>query len=218
MKKFFIIFAIVGVALLLPSKVDAQTKAFKDAYKKIVTGSSNDTDGWFKYIEVTYFEGNVLRSLTPKDRQDENNSLVKRIEGIYQIKLNNYKTNDASTYWYYEMRKVINGGCYTLISRSKIGDDTYEIYKESQNKETSEYLVVIALIILMLAALRASAYKSTSMGLLGSSVVVNAFAVALLLVGDLYDLGFFKDISLALIFFGFVGTIAFAVVLGGDDG
>ena len=82
----------------------------------------------------------------------------------------------------------------------------------------SKYIVVIALMIMMLAALRASAYKSTSMGLLGSSVVVNAFAVALLLVGDLYDLGFFRDISLALIFFGFVGTIAFAAVLGGDDG
>ena len=82
----------------------------------------------------------------------------------------------------------------------------------------SKFIVVIALIIVMLASLRASAYKSTSMGLLGSSVVVNAFAVALLLVGDLYDLGFFRDISLALIFFGFVGTIAFAVVLGGDDG
>ena len=82
----------------------------------------------------------------------------------------------------------------------------------------SEYIVVIALMIMMLAALRASAYKSTSMGLLGSSAVVNAFAVALLIVGDLYNLAFFRDISLALIFFGFVGTIAFAVVLGGDDG
>ena len=82
----------------------------------------------------------------------------------------------------------------------------------------SKFIVVIALVIMMLAALRASAYKSTSMGLLGSSVVVNAFAVVLLLVGDLYNLGFFRDISLALIFFGFVGTIAFAVVLGGDDG
>ena len=82
----------------------------------------------------------------------------------------------------------------------------------------SKYIVVIALMIMMLTALRASEYKSTSMGLLGSSVVVNAFAVALLLVGDLYNLGFFRDISLALIFFGFVGTIAFAVVLGGDDG
>ncbi|MBQ7929266.1 MAG: hypothetical protein IJ287_11080 [Methanobrevibacter sp.] len=81
----------------------------------------------------------------------------------------------------------------------------------------SKYLVVIALIILMLAVLRASAYKSTSMGLLGSSVIVNAFAVALLIVGDLYNLQFYRDISLALIFFGFVGTVAFAVVLGGDD-
>ena len=81
----------------------------------------------------------------------------------------------------------------------------------------SKYIVVIALIIMMLAALRASAYKSTSMGLLGSSVVVVAFAVALLLVGDLYNLEFYRDISLALILFGFVGTVAFAVVLGGDD-
>jgi energy-converting hydrogenase B subunit B len=55
------------------------------------------------------------------------------------------------------------------------------------------------------------------MGLLGSSVIVNAFAVALLIVGGLYNLEFFRDISLALIFFGFVGTVAFAIVLGGDD-
>ena len=81
----------------------------------------------------------------------------------------------------------------------------------------SKYMVVIALIIVMFAALRASAYKSTSMGLLGSSVIINAFAVVLLLGGDIYDLGFFRDISLALIFFGFVGTIAFAVVVGGED-
>lgn len=80
----------------------------------------------------------------------------------------------------------------------------------------SKYIVVIALIIMMLAALRASAYKSTSMGLLGSSVVVVAFALALLVVGDLYNLEFYRDISLALIFFGFVGTVAFAAVLGGD--
>lgn len=81
----------------------------------------------------------------------------------------------------------------------------------------AKYLVVIALIIMMFAALRAGAYKSTSMGLLGSSVVVVAFAMALLIGGSIYNLEFFKDISLALIFFGFVGTVAFAVVLGGDD-
>ena len=81
----------------------------------------------------------------------------------------------------------------------------------------SKYIVFIALIIMMLVSLRASAYKSTSMGLLGSSVVVNAFAIALLIVGGLYNIQFYRDISLALIFFGFVGTIAFAVTLGGDD-
>ena len=81
----------------------------------------------------------------------------------------------------------------------------------------SKYLVVIALIILMLAALRASAYKSTSMGLLGSSLIVNAFALVLLVGGELYNLQFYRDISLALIFFGFVGTIAFAVTVGGED-
>ena len=71
---------------------------------------------------------------------------------------------------------------------------------------------------MMLAALRISAYRTTSMGLLGSSVVVVAFALALLVGGSFYNLEFYRDISLALIFFGFVGTVAFAVVLGGGDG
>lgn len=81
----------------------------------------------------------------------------------------------------------------------------------------SKYFLVIALIIMVLATLRASAYKSTSMGLLGSSVIVNVLALALLIGGDLYNLQFYRDISLALIFFGFVGTIAFAATIGGDD-
>ena len=81
----------------------------------------------------------------------------------------------------------------------------------------AKYMVVIALMIMILAALRASAYKSTSMGLLGSSVIVTSVAVMLLIVGELCNLEFYSDISLALIFFGFVGTVAFAVVLGGDE-
>ena len=81
----------------------------------------------------------------------------------------------------------------------------------------SEFILVIAIVIMVLAALRAGAYGSTAMGLLGSSVIVNALALALLVGGELYNLAFFRDISLALIFFGFVGTIAFAVTLGGED-
>ena len=82
----------------------------------------------------------------------------------------------------------------------------------------SKFILVIAIIIMLLATIRASAYKSTSMGLLGSSVVINALALVLLIGGELYNLAFYRDISLALIFFGFVGTVAFSIVLGGDDG
>ncbi len=81
----------------------------------------------------------------------------------------------------------------------------------------SKYFVVIASILMMFAALRAGAYKSTSMGLLSSSVVTVAFALSLLVVGDMYDITFFKDISMALILFGFIGTVAFAVTQGGKD-
>lgn len=80
----------------------------------------------------------------------------------------------------------------------------------------SEYVLIIALIILMFAALRLGAYKFTSMGLISSSVLVVAFALVLIVVGTIYSINYFKDISLALILFGFVGTVAFSVVLGGD--
>lgn len=81
----------------------------------------------------------------------------------------------------------------------------------------SKYILIIAIIVIMIAALRISAHKGTAMGLLGSSVVVVAFALALLVGGELYNLAFYRDISLALIFFGFVGTVAFAIVAGGDN-
>ncbi|MDO5848068.1 MAG: hypothetical protein Q4P18_00885 [Methanobrevibacter sp.] len=81
----------------------------------------------------------------------------------------------------------------------------------------SKYVVVIALIIMMFAALRVGAYRTSSMALLGSSVAVVAFAIALLFVGDMYAIEFYKDISMALIFFGFVGTVAFAMTMGGDN-
>ena len=62
----------------------------------------------------------------------------------------------------------------------------------------SKYFVVVASMIMMLAALRASAYKSTTMGLLSSSVVVVAFALSLLVVGDMYDISFFKETNASL--------------------
>ena len=66
MKKFFIIFAVVGVALTLPTQADAQTRAFKDKYKEITHNIETQISPLFKQIEATLFSGDVLRSLTPK--------------------------------------------------------------------------------------------------------------------------------------------------------
>ena len=79
----------------------------------------------------------------------------------------------------------------------------------------SEIVIIIALVIFMFAAVRAGAYKSTAMGLLSSSAVVVSFALVLLIVGDMYSIIYFRDIALALILFGFVGSIAFSIILGG---
>lgn len=80
----------------------------------------------------------------------------------------------------------------------------------------SSIVLIIALAIFMFAALRAGAYKSTAMGLLSSSAIVVAFALVLLIVGDMYSIIYFRDITLALILFGFVGSVAFSIILGGD--
>ena len=61
-----------------------------------------------------------------------------------------------------------------------------------------------------------NAKATTTTELLKSPIVV-AFALSLLVVGDMYGISFFKDISLALVLFGFIGTVAFAVTQGGDD-
>ncbi len=81
----------------------------------------------------------------------------------------------------------------------------------------SRFFVVIALIIMMLASLRVSAYKYASTGLFGCSVAVLAFAIALIFIGDMYNIKFSFDIALSLIFFGFVGTIAFAMTMGEEN-
>lgn len=80
----------------------------------------------------------------------------------------------------------------------------------------SKVIFIVALVIFLFAALRVGAYKSTAMGLLSSSAIIVAFAMALLIVGDIYSITYTQDIVLALIVFGFVGTIAYSVIMGGD--
>ena len=76
-----------------------------------------------------------------------------------------------------------------------------------------ECFLIIALIVFLIATLRIITYKSTSMGLIGTSSFTLALTLLLVTVGTIYNIGFFKDIALALLLLGIVGTIAYAAVL-----
>jgi energy-converting hydrogenase B subunit B len=78
----------------------------------------------------------------------------------------------------------------------------------------SQYILIVALIIFILATIRITTHKSIAMGLIGNSTFSLAGAVLLLVVGDVYSINFCKDIALALIILGIVGTIAFSIALG----
>lgn len=81
----------------------------------------------------------------------------------------------------------------------------------------SEYFLLVALAIFLIASMRIITYKSVSMGLIGTSSLTLALTLILLDVGAISGMGFFKDIALALLLLGIVGTIGFAVVLRRRD-
>jgi len=81
----------------------------------------------------------------------------------------------------------------------------------------SEILLIIALVFLMLVALRVSAHSYATMGLIGASVLTMIAVLALVIFDKLNYIIFNFDIALALMLFGFVGTIVFAYVLGGYE-
>ena len=76
-----------------------------------------------------------------------------------------------------------------------------------------ECFLIIALIVFLIATLRIITYKSISMGLIGTSSFTLALTLLLVTVGTIYNIGFFKDIALALLLLGIVGTIAYAAVI-----
>jgi energy-converting hydrogenase B subunit B len=79
----------------------------------------------------------------------------------------------------------------------------------------SEYILMGALAIFAVATIRITTRKKIAMALVGLSGLSLAVAMMLILVQNIYGLGFCKDIATALIFLGPVGTIAFARVLRG---
>ncbi|MGZ4857091.1 MAG: monovalent cation/H+ antiporter complex subunit F [Methanobacteriaceae archaeon] len=81
--------------------------------------------------------------------------------------------------------------------------------------EFSEYFLLIALAIYAIANLRIATRKTIGMGLVGVAGLSIAVATILILVQNLYQIGFCRDIAQALVILGPIGTIAFARVLRG---
>lgn len=78
----------------------------------------------------------------------------------------------------------------------------------------TEYILFIALILFSLAVLRIISHKSIAMALIGGSAFTIALATMILIMGNIYSIEWCRDISFILIFFGPVGTIAFAKTMG----
>ena len=77
----------------------------------------------------------------------------------------------------------------------------------------SKYILILALLFMMIVALRLAAREGVSNTLIGCSVIDLVSAMLLIVMGDILSIEFCKDIALALIFIGVVGTIGYAVVL-----
>lgn len=79
----------------------------------------------------------------------------------------------------------------------------------------SEYILLGALAIFAVATVRISVRKTTAAALVGVSGLSIAVATMLILIQNIYNIGFCKDIAFALVILGPVGTIAFSRVLRG---
>ncbi|HNR25784.1 MAG TPA: monovalent cation/H+ antiporter complex subunit F, partial [Methanobacteriaceae archaeon] len=79
----------------------------------------------------------------------------------------------------------------------------------------SEYILLAALAIFTVACIRIATRKTIGMGLVGTAALSIAMAVILIIVQNIYQISYCKDIATALVLLGPVGTIAFARVLRG---
>ena len=78
----------------------------------------------------------------------------------------------------------------------------------------SENILVLALLFMMIVALRLALREGISNTIIGCSVLNLVSAMLLIILGDKLSIEFCKDIAWALIFIGVVGTIGYAVVAG----
>jgi energy-converting hydrogenase B subunit B len=81
----------------------------------------------------------------------------------------------------------------------------------------SEYVLMATLAIYAIATIRIATRKTIAMGLVGVNGLSIAVATLLILIQNIYKIGFCRDIAFALVILGPVGIIAFSKVLKGGN-
>ena len=79
----------------------------------------------------------------------------------------------------------------------------------------SEYILLASLTIFGIATIRIATRKTIAMGLVGVTGLSIAVATILILIQNMFNISFCKEIAYALVILGPVGTIAFSKVLRG---
>lgn len=77
----------------------------------------------------------------------------------------------------------------------------------------SKLFLIFAFTIFTIAAVRITTYKPTSNAILGADAITVSVSAILVIVGSITGVGFYKDIAIALVLLGVVGTVAFSTIL-----
>lgn len=80
----------------------------------------------------------------------------------------------------------------------------------------SEMILMVSLVIFAFASVRLVSKKYVASGLVGTAGFGIAGATILVLISEIYNIGFCKDIAFALLLLDPVGTIAFSSALRGE--
>lgn len=126
------------------SVAQAQTREFLEQFNVIQLKVDGPEEA--KGIEVTQLSAELLRSLTPKERQYDNGSLLRRIQMIYQIKFD-LPQNELWYQTFYDATVVSGGsGLYKQQTRINNNDSTiwvYEAERRTRSSRPSEFLIFI---------------------------------------------------------------------------
>jgi len=77
----------------------------------------------------------------------------------------------------------------------------------------SKYILIAALVIFMFAAVRIVTHRTVAMGLIGCATFSLATSVLILIVGDLHNVQFYREIALSIILRRVVRVVAYGRVL-----